>query len=291
MKTAFIGILNNPAQSQNSHSGGWNETLKLIVDAKADIITEKDDWSKYDRLIINHGPNFKPNSFNIIGGITPQVHTRINKFLLFYKTGKPVHQIDGFQMADFIAKRKLDYTFTDTITSITQPKLDKLVYGDSHSISVWPNQEYNLSRNDSKTLFGFLKDPVKADIIYLGNVDIRHHLCRQENPIVATLELVNRYIEFAKTYNATVTCLLPVESETRKIPTTGFYKGQPYYGSQQLRQQLVDIFNLELLHSGLNVIQWPQEWYQNVELYEKEVMEPKQSVHIKPKYYQRNLCK
>ncbi len=64
MKTAFAGILNNPASSLNSHSAGWNRLVRLLVDPEAVFVSEDCDWSKFDRIIINHGPNFKPGVEN-----------------------------------------------------------------------------------------------------------------------------------------------------------------------------------------------------------------------------------
>jgi hypothetical protein len=282
MKTGFIGILNNPAKSLNSHSSGWNELIRLSVSSDSKILSEKDDWDEYDLLIINHGLNFKPGSFNVIGGISQEVHERSKK-LINYK-GRLLH-VDGFQMSEFIKKRKLDYVYNKQIESFEITKKEKLLIGDSHSISVWPGEQYNIQRMDGKTLFGFLKSPIKADYIYFGNIDVRFHLCRQPDPISATRSLVKRYIEFAKLCNAKVSCLLPIESESRKLPGTGLYKGKKYYGTVQERTNLVDLFNNELLSSGLQVNEWPERWYKDLEFYEKEVMEPKQSVHLRPRFY------
>jgi hypothetical protein len=130
-----------------------------------------------------------------------------------------------------------------------------------------------------------LQNPIKADFYYFGNIDVRFHLGRQVDPIQSTMNLVKNYIELAKQHNAKVSCLLPIESESRKIPGTGLYKGEKFYGSRELRSWLVQLFNAELINSGLEVNIWPQKWYDDIEFYEKEVMEPKQSVHIRPKYY------
>jgi hypothetical protein len=188
-------------------------------------------------------------------------------------------------MSDFIIKRKLDYVYNKKIESFELPKKDKLLVGDSHSISVWPGEDYNIQRMDGKTLYGFLKSPVASDYMYFGNIDVRFHLCRQPDPVSAAINLVKRYIEFAKSCNAKVSCLLPIESESRKLPGTGLYKGKKYYGTMQERSKLVHIFNNELLSSGLQVNEWPERWYKDLDFYEKEVMEPRQSVHIRPKFY------
>lgn len=287
MKIGIIGILNNPSKSLNSHSAGWNEIIRKMISKDAVILSEKDEWNDFDILIINHGPNFKPGSFNIIGGFTQEHYIRIEKALAF--KGE-LYQIDGFQFDDFFVKRKLPYFYGEKIKDYIIEKKDRLVIGDSHSLSIWPNSNYSISRNDGKTLYGFLKDPKPANALYFGNIDIRFHLARQADPIKATLELVKRYIKFAKTCNATLVCLLPVENEDRKLPGTGLYKGQKFFGSRELRSKLVEIFNNELLSSGLNVLQWPKKWYEDINYYQENVMEPKQSVHIRPKfYYDKNI--
>ena len=77
--------------------------------------------------------------------------------------------------------------------------------------------------------------------------------------------------------------------EDRKIPNSGKYKGENFHGSRNLRLSLVHIFNRYLMSSGIEVHKWPNEWYDNIEFYQNEVMEPKQSVHIRPKYYASKL--
>ncbi|MGA1049069.1 MAG: hypothetical protein ACO3UU_13760, partial [Minisyncoccia bacterium] len=123
----------------------------------------------------------------------------------------------------------IDHQFT-TINTIEFAKLHggvtrKLVRGDSHSLSVW-KPGFGLDRTDGKTLHGFLKDAdslveewnQKYDevILYFGNIDLRFHLMRQEKPFSSTVDLFNRYVEFArKLNNATLVNLLPVEHESR----------------------------------------------------------------------------
>jgi hypothetical protein len=289
MRTAFIGILNNPSISLNSHSAGWNEIVRRLTDENSVIINERNNWLEYDRLIINHGPNFREGSFNMIGGMSFEIESRINKLIECKEKGIEILQYDGFQMEDFLTKRKLKFNWPGRIEPYFINNKNKLLIGDSHSISVWPGVDYSINRLDGKTLFGFLKNPTKADYFYFGNIDIRFHLCRQINPEKATIELVERYIDFAKKCNAKVSCLLPAESESRKIPDSGMYKRKKFFGNKELRSQLINIFNTKLIESGLDVNIWPHEWYTNIDYYEKEVMEPKQSVHIRPKYYSNRI--
>jgi hypothetical protein len=171
----------------------------------------------------------------------------------------------------------------------------KLVRGDSHSLSVW-RPGFGLDRTDGKTLFGFLKDAdslvdtwnEKYDevVLYFGNIDLRFHLMRQEQPFSATVKLFTQYVEFAKRLNnVTLVNLLPVEHESRKLPGTGLYLKQPYFGTRQERMELWETANKIMNESGLNTIKWPEEWVDQDGTKMFEYMEPKQSVHLKPKYY------
>lgn len=292
MKTGIVGILNNTAKSINSHSAGWNNVMKELLDPNAEFLTEKDDWNDYETIIICHGPNYKEGSYNIAGGIQPETIERAKKLNEF--NGK-ILSIDKFDPNDFYKKRKLDLKFNGKIENVNLPRKNKIACGDSHIISVWPNNEYDIARNDGSTLFGFLRDNqhnfngYEDVILYYGNIDIRFHLCRQPNPLKSTVDLFETYIRFAKECNATITNLLPVESEDRKIPGTGKYKGENFFGTQEQRNTLVLIANDIMNSSGLNTIQWPKEWYEDLNYFEKEVMEPRQSVHLRPKFYYKNI--
>lgn len=283
----MVGIMNNPAESMNSHSAGWNMIIKeMIGDCK--ILTEVDNWNLYDKLYINHGLNFKPGVYNIIGGINDQVLQRLSKLNAFKRA---IFQCDGFDIQDFISKRHINYNFTSKVLPWRMPVRDNLVIGDSHAISVWPDKSYAIDRRDGKTLYGFLKDPPvryshKHVIMYFGNIDVRFHLARQPDPFYAAELLIDRYIEYADKHLATITELLPVEDESRKIPGTGLYKGQPYFGSQALRQKLVDFINNKMVSDYYPVIQWP-EWFMKDGKMNTEIMEPRQSVHIRPRFYLR----
>jgi hypothetical protein len=289
-KAAIVGILNNPATSENSHSSGMVNIVKRLFDA--DVITEKDNWDQYEKLIIYHGVNFRPGSFNIIGGINNDVLIRSEKLNKFKGI---IESLDGFQLNEFSIKRKLG-TYDDfrLLHEINLPDRNNLVIGDSHSISVWPNESYAISRNDGKTLHGFLKldmDLSKYEhiIFYFGNIDIRFHLARQNDPIEATKELFKRYCEYASKYNSTLTMLLPIEDESRKIPKSGQYKGKNFFGSIELRKNLRYEANRIIFESGIPYLEWPSTFLDDKGNLSFDIMEPKQSVHIRPKYYMNEV--
>jgi hypothetical protein len=290
MKTGIIGVLNNPATSENSHSAGMVNIVRKLFNA--DVLKENDDWDSYDQLIIYHGVNFRAGKFNIIGGINDQVLLRAKK-LNNYKGD--LYSLDGFQLNDFSKVRKLNlYDDAQNIELIKLPKRKNLVIGDSHSLSIWPNENYEISRNDGKTLFGFLKlnmDLSDYDhiIMYFGNIDLRYHLARQEDPIEATKKLFTNYVNYASKYNVTLTTLLHVEHESRKIPQSGQYKGQNFFGSMELRKQIRLVANKIITESGLKYIEWPESYLDEEGNLSFDAMEPKQSVHLRPKFYINNV--
>lgn len=290
MSTGIIGIINNPSTSINHHSSGATHIVSSLFGGQ--ILSDKDDWDSFQTLIIYHGPNFRPGTFNIIGGMNDGVIKRCEK--LYNSTVPEIYTLDGFQLNEFATKRKLPQ-FQDfrTMPEINLPQKSKIVIGDSHALSVWPHNEYSISRTDGKTLYGYLKNPRDLSefdhtILYFGNIDIRFHLCRQENPYTATYELIQRYCEYASKYNSTITNFLPVEYEDRAIPKSGMYKGQRFFGSRELRAELVDRANDIMNASGLNTIKWPDYFTDENGVLRKEVLEPRQSVHIRPLHYIRN---
>jgi hypothetical protein len=153
---------------------------------------------------------------------------------------------------------------------------------------------HTLDFTAGRTLHGFLKRETVEQInsrfdevtLYFGNIDLRFHLMRQANPQQATADLFNRYVDFAKQLNkATLVELLPVEHESRKIPGTGLYKKQPFFGTREERMQVREIANEIINNSGLDVIQWPSEWIDADGTKMLDILEMKQSVHLRPKHY------
>ena len=302
MKAAVVGMLNNVGSSQSHHGGGYYHVMTNILKTEhtlgdLDINPDPSTWNEYKRLYILEGVNYQENVFNFIGGPQPEHRAKLEAMANF--KGLCIAVNVPIDLNVFNKRFGIDHQFP-TINTIDFAKLHgnttrKLVRGDSHSLSVW-RPGFGLDRTDGKTLHGFLKDAdslveewnSKYDevVLYFGNIDIRFHLMRQDNPKAAVGELCRRYIEFAKKLNnATLVNLLPVEHESRKLPGTGLYLKQPYFGTRQERADLRDTANRIMNNSGLKTLQWPDEWIDEDGMKMFEYMEPKQSVHLKPKYY------
>jgi len=216
-------------------------------------------------------------------------------------------------------------------------KSNKLTFGDSHAISAWLEGS-KCSRNDGLTLNGainrgfdsFIDEMEMSEIntlrFYLGNIDVRHHLCRLYPDVneacIEAEQLARNYVHevlrMKNHYNVKhvgIVELLPIEHECRRLPKTGNYKGQPFWGTAAERMQVRNAFNdkvthLQEVYGGFSIIRWPEEYTYQEETTvpleklsgvfktypEKEitfkpgmlrfaVMEKPHSVHIAPTYY------
>ena len=302
MKAAVVGMLNNVGNSQSHHGGGYYHVMTNILKTEhivgdLDINPDPSTWNEYERLYILEGVNYQENVFNFIGGPQPEHKAKLEAMANF--KGLAIAVNVPIDLNVFNKRFNIDHQFT-TINTIEFAKLHgnttrKLVRGDSHSLSAW-RPGFGLDRTDGKTLFGFLKDAdsliqdwnQKYDetITYFGNIDLRFHLMRQSDPKEATKELFSRYVDFSlKLNNNTIIGLLPVENESRKLPGTGLYLKQPFFGSRQERMELREIAHNIIKTSGCKYYIWPDSWIDEDGMGMFEYMEPKQSVHLKPKYY------
>lgn len=185
----------------------------------------------------------------------------------------------------------------------------KLTMGDSHTQSAYSPKSLVL-RKDGRTLSGIIKkgfdnevnghgfdwNQVEQLTAYYGNIDIRHHICREADPTTYTKDLITRYAAalLQSGRKIEVVCALPIEDESRKLPSTGLYEGTPFFGSRAERQEIVKVFNGELQHHaalhGWSVWTWPKDWYEmdGIE-FMTEILERPRSVHLARKFYRWDL--
>jgi hypothetical protein len=303
MQVGLVSMMGNVGATLNSQGGGYGLIqTKMLWDNHphdtVDVNPPPSMWRNYDLLYICEGVNFVEGSFNVPGG--PQnIHTEKMKAIAEFK-GELRYSNSIFDFNKFNKRLKIEATFPETNTisfynTFLAHGLEsrKAVIGDSHALSVWKPQ-HTLDFTAGRTLHGFLKRESVEQInnrfdevtLYFGNIDLRFHLMRQENPLQATADLFNRYVEFAKQLKkATLVELLSVEHESRKIPGTGLYKKQPFFGTREERMQVREIANEIINNSGLEVIQWPSEWIDEDGAKMLDILEMKQSVHLRPKHY------
>ena len=82
-----------------------------------------------------------------------------------------------------------------------------------------------------------------------------------------------------------------IENESRKIPKSGQYKGQNFFGSIELRKELRLEANKIMLESGIPFLEWPNTFLNSEGSLSFDIMEPKQSVHIRPMFYMNAMRK
>lgn len=195
-----------------------------------------------------------------------------------------------------------------------------LALGDSHIISSAPIGS-EIIRLDGKTLHGALQDGTIKKYatehntplgnfkqfthltVYFGNIDIRHHIMRQDDPGQAIADLVKEYIAqllsllgYSTIQEINVISPLPIEHESRKIPATGFYKGTAFYGSWEHRNWAYQTFLYHLknwiyFYNGqgykINLLTLPENdpFLTLANELNEEVMEANSSVHLSPEFY------
>jgi hypothetical protein len=299
MKVAMIGIVNNLSTRTSSHNAGWTyvsrSALETYFNNSVEILDNSSDYQDYDVLVINEGVNYRQDVFNFFGGVQESQIDSLIKFSNF--KGKLFCVNIPVDYNILITKRKelkhLDIVFRKPEVINLNEVSNKLVLGDSHSLSVY-SKCYGISRNDGKTLHGFLKIGLKDfvnksidDLIfYAGNIDIRFHLHQYGKDGIDKLisELEKQLIDL-NLKSVSLVKLIPIEDESRKLPGTGLYKGQPFYGSRKLRSELVSYFN-QKLHDICNNNNWNiLSWNFDYENFSFDFMEAKQSVHLRPTSY------
>ena len=80
----------------------------------------------------------------------------------------------------------------------------------------------------------------------------------------------------------------PIEFEDRRLPKTGYYKNQPFWGTRFERTQMLERIIETMDMVSMNKVMYPQEWLtMDPEVFAKTKMEGTSSVHISPEVYRR----
>jgi hypothetical protein len=304
----------------SSHKAGWSHMIaNQLKTAGYDNVTVinrvEDDWSNYDAILIDHGMEYK-GAFNIFGGANDDLYMQICRlFRMSHDTRLYSLNINMPDVSELVQVRlktgtenfkKLESSI-DRIKEICSqiPRIDFIergenqILGDSHSFSLY-RPGWNVTRYDGLTLHGvldrglknFLLPQTKNLMVYFGNIDVRHHLMRQQDPIASIDKLVSDYENQLKDTNMesiTVSHVLPVENESRKIPKTGFYKKMPFFGTQKERAALSKYINMKIdemcERNGWNVYRIPKEFFNGEGELTFDVMEKPQSVHISREFH------
>lgn len=330
------GLLGPITKNPHSHKGAWGRLirwqLKEVGYEHVEVVTPAETASladHYDVIVIEPGMEFK-GTINFFGGLKDQDLTYLERLVAFpgsiYAEGQPCPDYatalrkrweawwpdDRKERLAAAWERRRPYIphFTHVRNG------SSWVVGDSHALSAW-RPGHLVQRHDGLTLHGALKRglrtlwpevPTDCLVLYLGNIDLRHHLCRQEDPYDATVELVEAYVNQVRALsvpNVTLVEPLFIEPETRKLPKSGFYKGEPFAGLRTDRAYLRDL-KADLLRRACARYGWelqghPEAYLQRLmerclrtgELVtgplDEAVMERPQSVHLSPAHYRHDL--
>lgn len=309
----------------SSHRSAWPRMQRCMVESALGTETRlafSNGSLVYDHdWLVSTPMEFTGEVFNLFGGYTEAVRDRIARVL-----DMPLHKIAALEqpLPDIEAilrpraiKAEIDFTDAEwrrigelkNASVMTHESLvgdmTRVVIGDSHSIVRYRAGSI-VYRYDGLTLHRMLTNGIKTYlpdvwvehlVIVAGNIDIRHHLCRQADPIASGIALVRELreqLEFLEESGRVggyeVTAPYPIEFEGRRLPKTGYYKGTPFYGSREQRVTVLNAMISEMRDSFKTVWQWPGEWYDmDPELYAKTYMEKPGSVHLSPEFYEWNL--
>lgn len=319
-----IDLISGKLTNKNtSHKWGWAYLRKCQLEDALDIqidVLHGETWDNYDVIFIYHGMEQDGNTLNLFGGATED-NAKFYERLLTYQD-KSLFSLD-IPMPDYgkLCKNRLknadDYwkgidwdamsAICKEIPLVQDEPLPKLVLGDSHSFSTY-RAGYATHRKDGRTLAGVLRKTLHQEIndfgpkvlrglthltVYYGNIDIRHHLCREMEPERVLTQLLKEYerqLLELNIPNIELVNVLPIEDISRKLPKTGYYKGTPFYGTHAQRSQLVQVFNetlQEMAQRNLwKLFTWEPEWYIMDPIdYMNTYMEKPKSVHLAPKYH------
>lgn len=322
IKIAISALVGKLSPKPSSHKSGWAFMLcNQLVNAgykNATVITDwTTDWSQFDVVLLEHGMEYK-GTFNIFGGANDELYHQINRL---FTTGPRMYSLhhDMPSIAELIEKRlKTGSELFKTLESRIEEardicsriqrvdhieKTDKLCFGDSHSFSQY-TPGFMVNRNDGLTMFGTLKRGLSEYVypwtnelrIYLGNIDIRHHLMRQPDPSAALTAMVLMYeqvLQESGIKTIEVVQALPIENESRKLPKTGYYKDTPFAGSWQERTALVELMNKMIVEmcdrNGWSTWQHSEVYKNPIGELSFDVMEKPKSVHIAREFYRWDL--
>ena len=302
MEPAITGVFQKLTTKKSSHTYGWSRTwaenLNLDINHDNEPLRE---------IYVDHGVNFG-GGLNLFGGYDEKLDRRIRNALLAEKVWSL--DIDMPDYAKMLASRKdvprdileplAEWQAKAKTVRSTDLGFSWLTIGDSHT-AAWASYGSMVVKENGKTLFGQVKDDfayvrehlekcpqIIGITMVFGNIDVRHHLCRVPTDWKA---LYLAWKEFGDSLGITVEYASPwpVEWAARKLPKSGWYKGQPFWGSPEERADLVLQIRQFMKDHDMMRVSYPKDWLlMDPETYAAERMEKPQSVHLSPEFYRRH---
>jgi hypothetical protein len=135
----------------------------------------------------------------------------------------------------------------------------------------------------------YVPDHIESFRLYAGNIDIRFHFHRLNVDLKEFVDKLEQELLSLNISDIELVAPLYIENESRKLPGTGLYKKQPFYGSWQERED-IRVEYTKLLEdisfkNGWKIIYCPKEYINEKGELDFKYMEPKGSVHLSPNYY------
>lgn len=304
-----------------SHRAGWARywakelgatllTTKNMVDVGVEVRAG-------DSLYLYHGMEWQ-GAMNLQSGLTNEIIDRAERLrgtkakIISLDRPMPLYgkllEARGYEHGDSLDKKLGRHQML-----VPNQKPKRIIMGDSHSLSLYRPGSV-IYRTDGQTLHGALElgltkrlanwafeNDVNVNNLelltsYFGNIDIRHHLLRQPDPKQAVKVLVAEYMKQLKavqlaygTKHIEVAVPLPIESEDRVLPKTGWYKGTPFFGSwaerTEIRNYMATRILAEAKKHGFSVYAHPKHFVNKQGELSFNVMEQPRSVHIRPSEY------
>ena len=300
----------NPPMRVSSHSAGWTHKWSSLLGAEVLLDWNTDKLSEFSEVFIWNDINSKPGAMNLMGfkvdnEVGCKIQNRIDMVDAAYKNGVNFKQLDFKQTFQtcFEARKLKAYNWMDDIEAVEQVDIiyAKRVIGDSHSISIAP-PDYSISRNDGKTLFGALGVGLAAfmtgdetEVIFkFFDIDVRHHVFRQEDPVKSVVDMLDEYERQVKEIiqsgvSVKVCHAMPSTPDSRVIPKTGYFKKEPFHGPLERRSSCITFFNEELdKRFGVdNTISYPDDYFVDglLDTSKMEGGSNGRSFHLAPEFY------
>ena len=334
MKIAIDQVVGTISPRATSHKAGWSwlwaNQLKhylksLGEDVEIKVLHNEESWDGYDLVYLDHGMEFNGESLNLFGGAQDEPALRLRRLIenapsKLYSLDRPMSDYgalgkgrlkacsDVWRAVDWDAMTEACKLMSSLSQQDMKDEFNHLALGDSHTFSMY-KPGMMVCRNDGQTLYGALKRGLKSFIepfgnvkhltLYFGNIDIRHHLMRQEDPFGALDTMLDEYFkQIADLGMESIELIetLPIENESRNLPKTGFYKGTPFAGSWAERTKLHQMWNIRLdqfvrRNPNLNVTVYkhPDVYKNELGELDFEVMEKPKSIHLARLYYRWDL--
>lgn len=308
MKIAIYSPNGTLTPKEGSHRTAWAlmRADQISRDGHdVDVIYTKDesktDWEQYDKIYCYLGMEWS-GAINLFGGASDENREKFDRLVGF---GDKLEWLDerpiGF--GDLVARRWPNFpkdTLNARATSAhvhTQKASSYIILGDSHSLN-WYVPGASVIRHDGKTLFGALESGISSFLEYIpdelavcfGNIDIRHHLNRQDHPLnslhAMVIELREQLLDIQADSGCGIQVVQPIyiENESRKLPKTGFYKGTPFAGSWEerdfLRRKMDELFSEMCINNGWTYLRYPFYFKNSKGEMDEEYMEKPGSVHV-----------